>query len=440
MSVISKYFDFETNKTTLRQETVAGVTTFATMAYIIFVNPAILSTTGMDFGAVMVATCLAAATGTLLMGLLANYPIALAPGMGLNAYFAFSVCGALNIPWQTALGGVFLSGLAFCMLSVFKFREKIINAIPASLKHAIAIGIGLFIAFIGLKEGGIVVADPATLVALGDLRSAVALLTIFGLVATAVLMARKVSGAILLGIVATGLIAGGIGLLEFKGIFDAPPSLSPTFFQLDLICAIETGFVTIVVVFLFVDLFDTVGTVIAIGERGGFMRDGQLPRAGRVLLSDALATTAGSLFGTSTTTSYIESTAGISEGGRTGFANIITAGLFLAALFFSPLVELLGAGIEVDGVRFHPITAPALVVVGSMMVVNSLKIDWENCSESIPAFLTMLGIPLTFSIADGMALGFISYPLIKLLSGKSREVGIAVYILAGVFLIRYLFL
>jgi AGZA family xanthine/uracil permease-like MFS transporter len=264
VSTIAKYFDFNSNGTSLQQETVAGVTTFATMAYIIFVNPAILSTTGMDFGAVMVA---------LLMGLLANYPIALAPGMGLNAYFAFSVCGALNIPWQTALGGVFLSGLAFTILSVFKFRKKIINAIPVSLKHAIAIGIGLFIAFIGLKEGGILVSDPATLVALGDLRSTVPLLTIFGLIATAVMLARQVRGAILLGIVATGLIAGGIGLLEFKGIFDAPPSLAPTFFQLDLAGSLATGFVTIVVVFLFVDLFDTVGTVIAIGERGGFMRD-----------------------------------------------------------------------------------------------------------------------------------------------------------------------
>ncbi|MFQ5630563.1 MAG: NCS2 family permease [bacterium] len=440
MSAIAKFFDFEQNETTLKQETIAGVTTFATMAYIIFVNPAILSTTGMDFGAVMVATCLAAAIGTLLMGLLANYPIALAPGMGLNAYFAFSVCGALQIPGQTAFGGVFLSGFAFIVLSFFKFREKIIASIPASLKHAIAVGIGLFIAFIGLKEGGVLMADPATFVKLGNLRSLVPLLTMFGLIMTAVLLVRRVSGAILWGILATGVLAGLSGMLEYKAIFDLPPSLAPTFAQLDIIGALQTGFLTIVIVFFFVDLFDTVGTIIAIGERGNFMRDGQLPRAGRALLSDALATAAGSLFGTSTTTSYIESTAGISEGARTGFANMITALLFLSAIFFAPLVKLLGDGIEVDGVHFHPITAPALIVVGSMMVVNSLKIDWQDYSESIPAFLTMLGIPLTFSIADGMALGFISYPLIKLFSGKGKEVGVAVYILGVVFMARYLLL
>lgn len=435
---LATYFDFQGKRTSYRQETIAGVTTFATMAYIIFVNPAILSTTGMDFGAVMVATCVASATGTLLMGFLAKYPIALAPGMGLNAYFAFSVCGALGFPWQTALGGVFISGMAFVLLAAFRFRERVIASIPAGLKHAIAVGIGLFIAFIGLKEGGVLAHNPQTFVELGNLSSPPALLTLFGVIVTGALLVRGFNAAILAGILLTGIAAGLGGWLQFKGFVDMPPSIEPTWLQLDLLGALQTGFLTIVVVFFFVDLFDTVGTIIAIGERGNFMRNGQLPRAGRALLADAVATVCGSLVGTSTTTSYIESTAGVSAGGRTGFANLVTAGLFLAALFFSPLVELLGAGIVVDGTTYHPVTAPALVIVGSMMVVNSLKIDWHDYSESIPAFLMMLGIPLAFSIADGMALGFISYPLIKVLAGKGRDISVAAYILALVFGARYL--
>ena len=440
MKAIATFFEFEQNHTTLQREALAGATTFATMAYIIFVNPAILSTTGMDFGAVLVATCLAAATGTLLMGLLANYPIGLGPGMVRAADFACSLCGGMESPWQASLGGGFLSGAAFIILSAFRVRKKIIQSIPDSLKHAIAIGIGLFIAFIGLKQGGIVVNDASTFVKLGDLQHAVPLLTIAGLLVSAVLLIRRVSGAILWGILATGALALASGQIQLHGVFAAPPSLAPTFLKMDIAAILETGLVSVVVVFLFVDLFDTVGTLVAVGEQGKFMKDDQLPRGGRALFSDAVATTAGAVLGTSTTTAYIESSSGIAEGGRTGFANVVTAGLFLCALFFSPLVELLGAGIEVDGVRYQPITAPALIVVGSMMVGNSLKIDWHNYAEAIPAFLIVLGIPLTFSIADGMALGFISFPLIKLFSGRGKDVGLTVYLLAAVFLGRYLLL
>lgn len=435
--MIGEYFQFAENRTTLRREMLAGATTFATMAYIIFVNPAILSTTGMDFGAVMVATCLASALGTLLMALLANYPIALAPGMGLNAYFAFTICGALGLSWQTALGGVFVSGISFLLLSLFRFREKIIAAIPDALKHAIAIGIGLFIAFIGLKQGGLIRSDPATFVTMGDLRQPVPLLMLLGLFITAVMLVRGIIGALLIGMLVTGSVAGLSGLLEFHGIFSLPPPIAPTLLQLDILGAIEHGFFTVIVIFLFVDLFDTVGTLVAVGEQGGFMREGRLPRAGRAFFADALATSAGSVLGTSTTTAYIESASGISEGGRTGFASVVTALLFLAALFFAPLVEMLGQGIDAGGEKFYPITAPALVVVGSLMLANSMKINWKDYAQSIPAFLVIVGIPLSFSIADGMAFGFMAYPAIHVLAGRWREVGLPMYVLGVVFGIKY---
>jgi AGZA family xanthine/uracil permease-like MFS transporter len=435
---LAAYFRFDERGTTLKREILAGVTTFMTMAYIIFVNPAILSAAGMDFGAVLVATCLASALGTLLMGLYANYPFALAPGMGLNAYFAYSVVIGMGVPWQTALGAVFLSGVAFIVFSAFKVRERIVNAIPNSLKNAIAIGIGLLIAFIGLREGGLVVADPNTFVRLGNLRSPVALLTLFGVLLTAVLMSRQVVGALLIGIITTGVVALATGMVEYQGLVSAPPSLAPTFLKLDIIGALKLGLVTVVVVFLFVDLFDTIGTLVGVSEQAGFIRDGRLPRAGRALFSDAVATTSGALLGTSTVTSYIESVAGVSEGGRTGFANVVTATLFLLALFVSPLAAMVGQGIEVAPGQFlHPVTAPALIIVGSLMVVNVWDIDWRDKTEAIPAFLTMIGMPLTFSIADGMAFGFVSYPVIKLFSGRAREVSLLVYALAVIFVARY---
>lgn len=439
-ATLTRLFDFAGAGTNFRRETIAGLTTFATMSYIIFVNPAILSSAGMDFGAVMVATCLSAAIGTLLMALLANYPIALAPGMGINAYFAFSVCQGLGIPWQTALAGVFISGVAFIALALFRFREKIISSIPAGLKNAIAIGIGLLIAFVGLKEGGIIASHPVTFVRLASLREPIALLTLFGLLLTAILLARRVVGALLLGIFATTVLALLRGLVKFQGVFSLPPSMAPTFLKLDVVSALDLGFATIIIVFFFVDLFDTVGTLVGVGEQAGFLKNGQLPRGGRALLADAITTTLGAMFGTSTVVAYIESAAGVAEGGRTGFANLVTAALFIIALFFSPLAQMIGGGIQVGNDLYHPITAPALIIVGGMMVQNVLHIDWKDATESIPAFLTLISMPLTFSIVDGMALGFISYPIIKLVSGRGKEVSLAVYILMAVFLIRYLFL
>jgi AGZA family xanthine/uracil permease-like MFS transporter len=410
------------------------------MSYIIFVNPAILSAAGMDFGAVMVATCVSSAIGTLLMALLANYPIALAPGMGINAYFAFSVCQGLGIPWQTALAGIFFSGVLFIMLALFRFRENIISSIPDALKNAIAIGIGLLIAFVGLKEGGIIAADPATFVRLASLREPIALVTLLGLLLTVVLLARRVVGALLLGIVATALLALLLGLVKFQGVFSFPPSMAPTFLKMDLMRALNLGFVTIILVFFFVDLFDTVGTLVGVGEQAGFLKNGQLPRGGRALMADAIATAIGAACGTSTVVSYIESAAGVAEGGRTGFANLVTAALFILALFLSPLAQMIGDGIKVGNEAYHPITAPALIIVGSMMVQNILRIDWKDFTEATPAFLTLIGMPLTFSIADGMALGFISYPIVKLAAGRGREVSLAVYILMAAFMLRYLFL
>ncbi len=436
---LARFFDFAGTSTNFRREMIAGLTTFATMSYIIFVNPAILSAAGMDFGAVMVATCISSAIGTLLMAVLANYPIALAPGMGINAYFAFSVCQGLGIPWQTALAGVFFSGIAFILLAFFRFREKIISSIPDSLKNAIAIGIGLLIAFVGLKEGGIIAAHPATFVRLASLREPIALLTLFGLLLTAILLARRVVGALLLGIAATAILALLIGLVKFQGVFSAPPSMAPTFLKLDLQSALNLGFITIILVFFFVDLFDTVGTLVGVGEPAGFLRNGQLPRGGRALMADAIATTAGAVCGTSTVVAYIESASGVAEGGRTGFANLVTAALFIIALFLSPLAQMIGGGIKVGNEIYHPITAPALIIVGSMMVQNVLHIDWKDFTEAIPAFLTLISMPLTFSIADGMALGFISYPIVKLAAGRGREISVAVYILMAVFLLRYLF-
>lgn len=434
---VRRYFHFNENETNFRREMIAGATTFATMSYIIFVNPAILSAAGMDFGAVMVATCLAAATGTLLMGLLANYPIALAPGMGLNAYFAFSVCVGMDIRWEVALGAVFISGLAFMLLSLLKLRDRIIEAIPGSLKNAIAVGIGLLIAFVGFKDGGILQSSEATFVTLGNLSQPVPLITLFGVLITGTLLARRVVGALLLGIFITGLAAAAAGLLHYEGVFSAPPPVAPTFMKMDIAGTLELGLVTIIVVFLFIDMFDTLGTLVAVGEQGKFMREGMLPRAGRAFFSDGMATSLGALFGTSTTTAYIESAAGIAEGGRTGFANLVTAALFLLALFLAPLIQMLGQGVEVQGVQFHPVTAPALIIVGSLMVINGMEINWEDPTEAIPAFLTLLGIPLTFSIADGMAFGFISYPVIKVLSGRGREVNRLLAVLAIIFAARY---
>ncbi len=439
--MLERLFRLRENGTTPRTELVAGATTFMAMAYIIFVNPGILSSqagAGMDFRAVMAATCISSAIATLLMAFLANYPIALAPGMGLNAYFSFVLCGKMGVPWHIALGIVFISGVVFTVLTLVRVREMIVTAIPNTLKLATAAGIGLFIAFLGLKDAGIIQADPAAYLTLGDLHRPQTLLALFGIALTGVLLSAKVRGAIFWGILGTGALGVATGLIRFSGVF-AAPNIEPTLFKMDPVGAFRWEYLTPIIVFLFFDMFDTVGTLIGVGEQAGFMKDGKLPRVNRALLSDSLGTIVGASLGTSTTTSYIESAAGVSAGGRTGLANLMTAGLFILALFFSPLAEMFGGGFEVaPGVFLYPVTAPALVIVGCMMMKCVTRIDWDDYAEAIPAFLTAIMMPLTSSISHGLAIGFISYPLFKAFSGRAKEVHWLVYSLAALFVLRYI--
>ncbi len=435
-------FKLKENNTTPRTEVLAGFTTFMTMSYIIFVQPVVLSIAGMDPGAVMVATCVSAAIGTLIMGLFANYPIALAPAMGHNFFFAITVVTIMKIPWQTALGATFISGVLFLILSIFGLRETIINAIPTSLKNAIAVGIGLLIALVGFEWGGIVVDSPGTLVTLGNLTSPPVILTLFGLLLMSILMALKIRGSIIIGILVTAFVGLPFGLTTFHGVFATPPSISPTFFMLDIKGAVNLGLLSVIFVFFFLDLFDTIGTLIGVSEKAGFIDDkGNLPRARQALLSDAVATIAGALLGTSTVTSYIESATGVSEGGRTGLANIITALLFILALFTFPLVKMIGGGYEVTkGVVMYPVIAPALIIVGSLMLSGVAKIDWDDVTEAIPAFLTIVIMPFTVSITEGISIGFISYAILKPISGKWKEVHWIMYLFAVLFVLRYIFL
>jgi AGZA family xanthine/uracil permease-like MFS transporter len=443
-----RLFRLSQAQTTVKTEIISGVTTFMTLSYIIFVQPAVLSTTGMDFGAVMVATCLAGALATFLMGILANYPIALAPAMGHNFYFAFTVCGVaaaggLGYSWQLALGAVFLSGSIFILFSFWGLREKIVNAVPEGLKNAIAVGIGLLIALIGMEWAGIVVATPGTIVGLGDLGSPPVLLSLFGLVVIFALITLRVRGALLIGIIATALVGFPFGLVKYQGLVSLPPSLSPVFFKLNVggIFANLSGFITVIFVFFFLDLFDTIGTLIGVSEQAGFIRKGRLPRARQALFSDAVGTVAGALLGTSTITSYIESAAGIAEGGRTGLSNMVTGALMLLALFFYPFARMIGGGYEVTtGVRLYPVIAPALIVVGSMMLRQVKRIEWEDPTEALPAFLSLIVMPLTFSITEGIAFGFISYSFLKILTGQWKKVNWIIHLFALLFLLRYLFL
>ena len=441
--MLDKLFKVKESGSTIRTEIIAGVTTFMTMAYIIFVNPAILSQGAkMDFNAVMVATCLSAAVATLLMALLANYPIAQAPGMGINALFSFEICASMGVPWPIALGIVFLSGSLFLLLTLVKIREIIFDAIPEGIKYGIATGIGIFIAFIGLKEAGVVVSNAATFVTMGDLSSPPTLLAIAGLLVTAILMALQIKGAILIGIVFTGILGVFMGIVEYKGLVSPIHSIAPTWGKLDILGALKLVYLTPIITILFLNMFDTIGTLIGVSEQAGIVKGGKFPRAGRALMSDAIGTTFGAICGTSPITSYIESAAGVSEGGRTGLANIVTALLLLLALFFSPLASMLGGGylVEGSGVVLHPVTAPALIVVGSLMMHNITRIRWTAPDESIPSFLTIITMPLTFSIANGLAIGFVSYPLIKLFCGKGREVHWMVYLLSITFIAGYLFI
>ncbi|HOO76478.1 MAG TPA: NCS2 family permease [bacterium] len=445
---LSTYFGFAERRTDLRTEIGAGITTFTTLAYIIFVQPAVLSgkmfgfDSGLDFGAVMTATCLSGALATLLMGVLANYPIAQAPGMGENFFFVLTVvaeAGTLaavrageTTAWQVALGVVFISGVIFLILSLCRVRRVVIEAVSPSLRNGIAVGIGIFIAFIGLQNAKIVVADPGTLIGLNPRLHSLQML-VFGFVflVTLALMTRRVRGAILWGILSGLALSLILGRTRFSGAVVAPPpSLSPTFLKFDLVHALSPHMWSFIVIFLFMDVFDTLGTLIGVSEQAGFIKDNRLPRADRALVSDAVGTVVGAAMGTSTVTSFIESITGVAYGGRTGFTSVVTAGCFLAALFFSPVVGMV--------TQDHALTAPALIVVGAMMIRNVRKVQWDDLTEGLPAFLVMVGIPLCYSIADGIAWGFVSYPAIKLLAGRGREVHWPLYPVAGLFLAKYL--
>jgi AGZA family xanthine/uracil permease-like MFS transporter len=428
--LLDRYFKLAANQTTVKQEFLGGFTTFLTMAYVIVVNPQILSQAGMPVDGVVFATCLSAAIGTLVMGLYANYPIALAPGMSLNAYFTYYVCLNMHIPWRTALGVVFFSGVVFLVLTVTQVREQIVNGIPDCLKHSTATGIGFFIAFVGLRNAKLVVANPATFVGLGSFADREVQTACFGLVLTLVLMARNINGAILVGIVGTSLLAMLRGISNWPSAIVSLPHPSSTFLQLDLRGAIHLGFLEILFAFLFVDLLDNVGTLVGVCEQGGFIKDGKIPRVGRALVADATGTIFGSLAGTSTVTSYIESVAGIAAGARTGLSNVFVAGLFLLAMFCSPLAA------AIPGYA----TAPALILVGALMTQSIANIDWADFSEALPAFITMLATPLTFSIATGLSLGLISYTVVKIAVGKIREINLLIWILTLLFILRYIYL
>ena len=415
----------------------AGFTTFVTMAYIVFVNPAILHEAGMPLAAVTAATCFSAAFGSILMGVLARYPIALAPGMGLNAYFTYTVVKGMGVPWQVALGAVFLSGCTFLILTLFGVRQMILSAIPVELYSAVSAGIGLFIAFIGLRDGGLVVANTATLVSVGNLRNPTAILTVIGLILTSAMMSRGIKSAILFGILASTVIGIFMGLTQWHPVQYSLHDLTATAFKLDLRSGLKLGFWEIMFVFLFVDLFDNLGTLLAVGKAAGIIHgpggaagEERIPRLGRILTADSIASIFSSLAGTSTVVSYIESAAGVGVGGRSGVTAIVTGLLFLLSLFVLPIIGAIPAAA----------TAPALIVVGSLMMSNVVDIDWKKPVIAIPAFLTLLMIPLTFSIANGLALGFIAYTAIRVLRGEWRMVHWLVYVLTLLFVARFLYL
>lgn len=443
---MKKYFRFEELGTNYRTEFMAGLTTFLAMAYILFVNPATLALVGIeelpegvtriDQGAVFTATAIAAAVGSLFMGVVAKYPIALAPGMGLNAFFAYTVVLGSGIPWETALAGVLASGLIFMVLTLSGLREKIINAIPANLKLAVGAGIGLFIAFIGFQNSGIIVGNDATLVGIGDLTSPTVLLAIFGIIISVILLSLNLKGGIFYGMILTSIVGIIFNLIDppsgLGGIVGEVPSLAPTFgqalahfgdiFTIDMLVVILT--------FLFVDFFDTAGTLVAVATQAGLMKENKLPRAGKALFADSTATVVGSVVGTSTTTSYIESTAGVGAGGRSGFTAVVTAGLFILALFFSPLLSVVTA----------EVTAPALIIVGVLMSASLKNIDWDQFEIAVPAFFTIIAMPLTYSIATGIAIGFIFYPITMIMKGRIKEINPVMYFLFGIFVLYFIFL
>ncbi|MDD2997073.1 MAG: NCS2 family permease, partial [Paludibacter sp.] len=424
--MFEKYFKLKENGTNVRTEVIAGITTFLTMAYILAVNPGILSATGMDANALFTSTALAAVVGTLVMALWAKLPFALAPGMGLNAFFAFSVVLGMGYSWQFALTAVLIEGIIFILMTIFNIREAIVDAIPKSIQTAISAGIGLFIAFIGLQNAGIIVNNDATLVHLGDITSGSALLALIGLVITSVLIIKKVKGDLLIGIIVTALIGIPMGITQMKGFASLPPSIEPIFFKFDFSQVFTFDMMIVVFTFLFVDIFDTLGTLVGVSRKANMLdKDGKVPNVKKAFMADAVGTTVGAMLGTSTVTTYVESAAGVSEGGRTGLTALVTALCFVAALFFAPLF------IAIPGAA----TAPALILVGLFMLSPIKELDLSDYSESIPAFITILAMPLAYSIAEGITLGALSYVLINMLAGNFKKLSIPMYILAVLFVL-----
>ena len=428
--MLERVFHLSENQTTVRRELLAGLTTFMTMAYVVVVNPRILAEAGMPVEGVLFATCISAALATLVMGVWANYPIALAPGMSLNAYFTYSVVQGRGVPWPTALGVVLLSGVLFLILTLTNVREQIVNGIPDCLKHGTAAGIGIFIAFIGFRDAGIIVANKATFVGLGRVSDPQVILAAAGVLLIAILMSRRVESAILIGIVAIAILGIPLGVSHWPSHLFSWPQPSGTLFRFDLRSAANLGLGELVFVFFFVDLFDNVGTLVAVCEEGGFLQNGKLPRASRALVADAFGTIAGALTGTSTVTSYIESAAGVAAGGRTGLGNLVIAALFLGAMFGAPIVAAIPSYA----------TAPALILVGALMCAAVARVRWNDLTDSVPAFLTLIATPLTFSIATGLSLGLLSFTFLKLFTGRRREISPLIWVLSVLFLLRYIFL
>jgi AGZA family xanthine/uracil permease-like MFS transporter len=428
---LERYFEFQRLKTNWQTEILAGFTTFLTMAYIVFVNPSILHDAGMPVAGVFAATCISAAFGTILMGVVARYPLALAPGMGLNAYFTYTVVKGMGVPWQTALGAVFLSGVAFLILTLVGVRQWIMEAIPRELYAAVSAGIGIFIAFIGLRNAGIIKADPATIVTMGNLRDPGTVLAIFGILAIVTLQAWNIRAAILVGILTTTAVGAVMGLVHWQPQIYSWTDITATMFHLDILGSLKLGLLEIIFVFLFVDLFDNVGTLMAVSRKAGLIgSDNRIPRVTRILLTDATATIAGSLAGTTTVTSYIECAAGVAVGGRTGVTAIVTGLLFILTLFVAPLVGAVPAAA----------TAPALVVVGGLMMSALAEIPWDDVCTAFPAFLTLITIPLTFSIANGLSCGIVSWVIVHMARGRGRQIPVAAYVLAVLLMVRFAYI
>lgn len=439
--LLERWFALQANGTNVRTEALAGLTTFLALAYIVFVQPAVLSAAGMDFGAVMAATCIASAIGTLLMAFLANYPIAVAPAMGHNFYFAFAVVVGQQVPWPVALGAVAVAGTVFVFTAGVGLRERVIAALPPFLQRGTAVGIGLLIATIGLQWAGIIVATPGTMVGLGDLRQPATVLALFGLVVTAVLAARGAPAAILGGIAASTAAGLATGLVRFEGLVSAPPSIAPTFLELDVAGALTPALVPVILVFFVLALFDSIGTLVGVASRAGLMKNGQLPRVRQALLADAVGTVAGAMLGTSTVTAYIESATGVAAGGRTGLANVFTAALLLGSLFFSPLVRMIGGGVAIrEGVTLYPVVAPALILVGALMMREVRHVAWDDPVEAIPTFLCLIVMPLTFSITEGLAFGFIGASVTHVATGRARQLHPLAHVIAVLMLARFVWL